>query len=294
MSCQTGDQELACTGTHFCDREFVVHICDAQPSAKGKLRERHSVSAVDQRQGHLQIPVDHLKLDQRIELRYLDAKMAPEHTFETTAEELTRKYAHTIKGKVILTTGVSPGGIGSTFVESIATANPSLLVLASRNPSKAQEVANAINIINPEVQIRILKLDLCSLASVRKAAETVNSWSENVDVLVSACRSYPSSRTTSWAEAFLSGRAIELQIFNLRSKIQVNNAGVMGVPWALSPEGHERTLTTNWLGPFLFTNLIMSKILKSSSPRIVMIGSEGHRWNPIRWGDYDFQVSPQV
>ena len=64
----------------------------------------------------------------------------------------------------------------------------------------------------------------------------------------------------------------------------------MGIDFALSPEGYEMTLVINHLGPFLFTNLLMPKILASKSPRVVNIGSEGHRFNPIRWGDWNFQV----
>jgi len=114
--------------------------------------------------------------------------MAPPHTAETTADELTQEYAAIIKGKVILTTGVSPGSIGAAFVESIAKAQPSLLILAGRNTAKVQETADAITAANPSVQLRLLEIDLGSLASVRKAAETVNDWADvkHIDVLVSA------------------------------------------------------------------------------------------------------------
>ncbi|CAG8894257.1 unnamed protein product [Penicillium egyptiacum] len=71
----------------------------------------------------------------------------------------------------------------------------------------------------------------------------------------------------------------------------VNNAGVMAVDYQLSPEGFESHLATNHLGPFLFTNLIIKKILASKSPRIVVVSSDGHRLNPFRFDDYNFDVS---
>ncbi|KAK9242350.1 hypothetical protein V1506DRAFT_547803 [Lipomyces tetrasporus] len=58
--------------------------------------------------------------------------------------------------------------------------------------------------------------------------------------------------------------------------VLVNNAGVMAV---------EQHLVTNHLGPFLFTNLIINKILASRSPRIVVVSSNGHRMNPFRFDD---------
>lgn len=53
-----------------------------------------------------------------------------------TAGELATIYAAQIKGKIILTTGVSPGGVGAAFVKALATAEPALLILAGRNSGK--------------------------------------------------------------------------------------------------------------------------------------------------------------
>ncbi len=46
---------------------------------------------------------------------------------------------------------------------------------------------------------------------------------------------------------------------------------------------------TNHLGHFLFTNLIMPKILASPSPRIVNVSSTGHMASDIRYDDPTFQ-----
>jgi NAD(P)-dependent dehydrogenase (short-subunit alcohol dehydrogenase family) len=174
---------------------------------------------------------------------------------ETTATNMVKDVADQIKGKVILTTGVSPGGLGAAFVESIAAAQPELLILAGRGCAKVRETAEVITTCHPDVKVRLLELDLSSLAAVRRAAGVVLGWDDvpKIDVLV-------------------------------------NNAGVMGIEYARSADGIEMTLATNYLGPFLFTNLLMSKLLEAESPRVVMLGSEGHRWNPMRWGDYGFQV----
>lgn len=180
--------------------------------------------------------------------------MARVYDSETTASNVVQDVADQINGKVVLTTGVSPGGLGAAFVESVASAQPALLILAGRSLAKVRETADTITTQHPNVKVRLLELDLGSLAAVRQAAEAVLSWNDvpKIDVLV-------------------------------------NNAGVMGIEYARSDAGVEMTLAINHLGPFLLTNLLMNKLLAADKPRVVMLGSEGHRWNPIRWGDINFQ-----
>ncbi|XXG99262.1 hypothetical protein Hte_005599 [Hypoxylon texense] len=169
-----------------------------------------------------------------------------------SAGELAVRYASHIEGKVVLTTGVSPGGIGAGFVAGIARARPALLVLAGRNPARVQRTADALSAAG--ARVRVLELDLVSLAAVRAAADTVNGWDDvpRIDVLV-------------------------------------NNAGVMAIDWIPSPEGYDSQLAANHLGPFLFTNLIMGKLLKSPAPRVVNVTSDGHRLSPFRFDDYNFR-----
>jgi len=185
--------------------------------------------------------------------------MAPTFDATSTAPQLVAALANEIRGKTILTTGVSPGGIGAAFVEAVAVAQPSTLILAGRNAAKVQATTDAITKANPGVKIRTLQLDLSSLDAVRAAAAEVSSWNDVpvIDVLV-------------------------------------NNAGIMAVDFALTVDGFESQLASNHLGPFLFTNLIMDKISASKSPRIVNVSSDGHRLHPIRFADYNFDVSKSL
>jgi NAD(P)-dependent dehydrogenase (short-subunit alcohol dehydrogenase family) len=168
-----------------------------------------------------------------------------------TASALARRYARQIKGKTVLTTGVSPGSLGAVFVRAIAASQPGLLVLAGRNAARLQETANSLG-----VRTRLLDVDLESLESVRAAAERVMSWTD-----------------VSCIDVF------------------VNSAGVMATEYGVSPDGHERQLAVNHLGPWLFVNLIMDKILASRAPRVVLVGSEGHRLSGVRFDDVNFRVS---
>lgn len=180
--------------------------------------------------------------------------MASKYDQSSTGTQLVADLSDHIKGKTILVTGVSPGGLGASFAEKIAKAKPSTLVIAGRNASKTQQTADAITAASPDVTVRTLDLDLGSFASVRRAAETVNGWSDvpHIDVLV-------------------------------------NNAGIMGVEYGVTEDGFERQWGTNHLGPFLFTNLIIDKVLASKSPRIIIVSSNGHRMSAIRWADHGFK-----
>ncbi|RPD54310.1 short-chain dehydrogenase [Lentinus tigrinus ALCF2SS1-7] len=177
----------------------------------------------------------------------------PSFNASTTAEEVAAALFSNIAGKTILITGVTPGGLGAHFAEVVAAHQPKLLVLAGRSASKLAEPAKALEAAHPGIATRTLELDLSSQDKVRKAAAEVLSWSGPIDVLV-------------------------------------NNAGIMATPYGKTPEGLEMQFGTNHIGHFLFTNLIMPKLLESSAgPRVVSVSSDGHRLSDIRWDDLDFQ-----
>ncbi|KAL6913634.1 hypothetical protein ACHAPO_003375 [Fusarium lateritium] len=175
------------------------------------------------------------------------------HASKSTVHQLAKEYTSIIKGKTILTTGVSPGGLGALFVDAIAAAEPGLVILAGRNVNKLQQTADDLVSKHPNLKTKLVTLDLSSLASVRSAADQVNGWSDvpKIDVLV-------------------------------------NNAGIMATDFGLTEDGFESQFASNHLGHFLFTNLIINKILASEAPRVVSVSSNGHRLGPIRWGDPNF------
>ncbi|CAG8924619.1 unnamed protein product [Penicillium salamii] len=182
--------------------------------------------------------------------------MPPLYNANTTMTELVTEYKNLIKGKVVLTTGVTPGSLGGSFVEAISKANPSCLILAGRSAAKLDQYGKQLETVNPDLKIITVQIDLGSLTSVRKAAEYINTH-ESVPVI----------------------------------DVLVNNAGIMAMEYSVSEDDIESQLATNHIGPFLFTNLIMEKILMSKSPRIVMVSSDGHRLSPVRFDDYNFDVS---
>ncbi|KAK2756168.1 hypothetical protein FQN54_005576 [Arachnomyces sp. PD_36] len=169
-----------------------------------------------------------------------------------TGAEVAQALSAHIKGKTVLTTGVSPKSLGASFVQTIAAHSPKLLILAGRDASKIDQTVSEIKSINPHVSTRSLILDLSSQAQIREAAAEVNGYEENIDVLV-------------------------------------NNAGVMACPYSSTVDGLETQFGTNHIGHFLFTNLILDKVLASPNPRIVNVSSDGHWISPIRWDDIGFE-----
>ena len=182
--------------------------------------------------------------------------MSRKYDTNTTASELVSDYADLIADKSVLVTGVSPGSLGAFFVKSLLVSKPAYLLLADRDPSKLKQTADEITASHPNVHVRTLAIDLASLDSVLDVAAQVTSWDiiPAIDVLV-------------------------------------NNAGVMALDYSVSPNGFEYHLAANHLGPFLFTNLIIDKILASESPRIVFVSSDGHRLNPTRFVDFNFDAN---
>ncbi|KAF1956517.1 NAD(P)-binding protein [Byssothecium circinans] len=63
----------------------------------------------------------------------------------------------------------------------------------------------------------------------------------------------------------------------------------MACPHQTTEDGIELQFGGNHIGHFLFTNLIMPKIVTSKTPRIVNVSSDGHKLGSIRFDDWNFQ-----
>lgn len=155
-------------------------------------------------------------------------------------------------------TGPSPKGIGASGLIALAKGHPRALVLAGRTPSAFASVAQQISSIDPAIHVVSVALDLSSLASVRAAATELlaNADIPHIDVLI-------------------------------------NNAGVMACPYSLTADGIEMQFGTNHIGHFLFTSLLMPKLLKASEPRVVNLSSSGHRFGRLeQYEDYNWEKTP--
>jgi NAD(P)-dependent dehydrogenase (short-subunit alcohol dehydrogenase family) len=100
------------------------------------------------------------------------------------------------------------------------------------------------------IPTRTFPVDFASFANVRTAAQQVLAMDDQIDVLV-------------------------------------NNIGTMASPYYKTEDGFESQLQLNHLSFFLFTNLIMDKLIASKT-RIVNITSEGYSLGGIRYHDWKF------
>jgi dehydrogenase/reductase SDR family protein 13 len=159
-----------------------------------------------------------------------------------------------LTGRTFLVTGAS-SGIGRALVEALAAGN-ARVVLACRSEARTAPVLEALRSRHPGVDATLLLLDLADLGSVRSAAASFLATGERLDVLV-------------------------------------NNAGVAGTR-ALSADGFDLTYATNHIGPFLFTNLLLPRLLASAEGRIVNVASAAHRQvDHIDWSVLERRDAPK-
>lgn len=128
-------------------------------------------------------------------------------------------------------------GIGLETARELA-ARGATIVVGARDAARGRAVVEEI--ASQGGRAELLELDLASFASVRAAAERFLATHPKLDVLV-------------------------------------NNAGVAVPARTATPDGHELTWQTNFLGPFLLTKLLLPALRRSPSPRVVNVSSEAHR-----------------
>ncbi|CAI7619453.1 unnamed protein product [Penicillium pancosmium] len=178
--------------------------------------------------------------------------------FSTTGSEVVAALADRVTGKtfaekpLVVITGASHGGLGAHTALCLAAANPADIILLGRSEAKVSPVMKEISSISPSTIVRFIKIDLLSCASVRAAAAEINGSVSKIDVLV-------------------------------------NNAGIMGVKFSLTPENVESQLGANHIGHFLLTNLLVPKLEASSGgARIVNVASAMYQLSPVMFDNYNF------
>ena len=122
------------------------------------------------------------------------------------------------------------------------------VVMGVRDVDRGKAIAARIQ--NDGGSPEVLPLDLASLDSVRDMAAKFSDKHDLLDVLV-------------------------------------NNAGVALRHREVTPDGHERTWQTNFLGGYLLTRLLLPALRRGDRPRIVNVSSEAHRTGRIDWDDLE-------
>ncbi|KAJ7643621.1 short chain dehydrogenase reductase [Roridomyces roridus] len=172
--------------------------------------------------------------------------MSSNFTFHTTAAEVADAFASELSGKNVLVTGTSLGGLGFETARVLAK-YANLVIITGYNAERLALSEETIKKEFPYANIRKLTLDLSSLAAVRAAAAQVNTYPEPLHVLI-------------------------------------NNAVADIGPFKVTPDNLEFQIATGFIGPFLFTNLLIPKLLaartETYAPRIVCLSSIAHGFGP--------------
>ncbi|KAG6823842.1 hypothetical protein H0H93_003009, partial [Arthromyces matolae] len=91
--------------------------------------------------------------------------------------------ASEIKGKRVIVTGVTLGGMGAETARALASQGAEV-ILAARSSSKIKETADAIKKEFPNAKLKELVFDLNSQATIRKSAAEVLAFEGPVDVVI--------------------------------------------------------------------------------------------------------------
>ncbi len=153
------------------------------------------------------------------------------------ATEWTEKNLPDLTGKTIIITGANSGtGFAAT---KFMSAKRATVIMACRNPDKANEALQSIKADNAEAKLDFIQLDLGSLASIKQFAEEFKKKYSSLDVLI-------------------------------------NNAGMCQTPEIKTKDGFEMQIGVNHLGHYALTGHLMDCLVKTTGSRVVTMSSMNH------------------
>ena len=153
-----------------------------------------------------------------------------------------------LDGRHCVLTGAT-SGVGYQAARRLAQGGASL-VLVCRNLEKANRVQNELE-DEFGVQVNTVQADFSSLIDVRKAAAVILDKYPRIDMLI-------------------------------------NNAGLHNTKRVLAENGTEIVFCVNHLASFLFTRLLLPRVVESAPAHIIQVNSEGHRFGGLDLDDLDW------
>ena len=150
------------------------------------------------------------------------------------------------KGRVALVTGAN-SGLGLETAKALLDKGAKV-IMACRSLPRGEAVRQIILQKNDSANLDLVQLDLADLASVRRAAEQIESQYSRLDLLI-------------------------------------NNAGVMAPPKTLSKQGLELQFAVNHLGHMALTLKLLPLLAKQHGARVVTVTSGAQYMGRIAWDD---------
>jgi len=139
--------------------------------------------------------------------------------------------------RVVITGATS--GIGHAAALELARRGAALTIVC-RNPERGKTTAAELEDAAGAAPVDVLVADLSELDQVRAVAQEVNDRYPAVNVLI-------------------------------------NNAGVQDLWPRSTSDGFDHMLASNYLGPFLLTNLVLDRVRAAPGGRVVIVTSDAHR-----------------
>lgn len=152
-------------------------------------------------------------------------------------------------GRVCIITGAT-SGVGYQAAKSLAQGGAQL-ILVCRNGEKAASVQEDLK-REYDAHIDVVLADFSRLSDVREAAGTILAGFPRIDVLI-------------------------------------NNAGVHNTQRTLTEAGIETVFHVNHLASFLFTRLLLNRLIESAPARIIQVNSQGHRFGGLDLDDLNWE-----
>jgi len=172
-------------------------------------------------------------------------KLPAEIQFISSAFQAQHKTDERMDGKVSIVTGAT-SGVGYHAARRLAEGGASL-ILVCRNGEKAEELRKEL-FQTYNAKVEIVLADFSKLSDVREAADFILQKYQRIDVLI-------------------------------------NNAGLHRTTRILTEEGFEMVFCVNHLASYLFTRLLLDRMLESAPARIIQVNSEGHRFGGLDLDD---------
>lgn len=172
-------------------------------------------------------------------------KLPDELQFLANARKPQKSTDARLDGRLCILTGAT-SGVGLAAATRLAQGGAHL-VLVCRSLQKAEQTrAQLVNTTHAEVDL--LQADFSRLADVRQVAAEILEKYPRIDVLI-------------------------------------NNAGVHYTHRTLTEDGFETAFAVNHLASFLFTRLLLERVIESAPARIIQVSSQGHRFGGLELDD---------
>ena len=175
-------------------------------------------------------------------------ELPEELQFIVNARKVQKTTGARMDGRVCVVTGAT-SGVGYQAARHLAQGGAHT-VLVCRNAEKAARVKHELE-SSFHVPVDVIQADLSRLSEVRKAAGVLLANYPRIDVLI-------------------------------------NNAGIHNTQRTLTGDGMETVFAVNHVASFLFTRLLLERMIESAPARIIQVNSQGHRFGGLDLDDLNW------